>query len=330
MSRRVGVIVLTVGALAGAACSSTAATPTSPSGEVGAERARAYVEEAVALMQANSLHRHRIDWTDFRQRVFAVAATARTLADTVPALQLALRLLADNHSFFQDAAGSLFIRAGGACPATQRSEPTVPSDVGYLWVRGYSGPTSGAAAYAELLQADIARQDRDDLAGWVVDIRNNTGGNMWPMIAGMGPLLGEGVTGHFIDADRVVSEWGYRDGGSFLDERTMVQVGAAYQRRSRSARVAVLTDGASRSSGEAAFIAWQGRPETRTFGQPTCGLSTSNRGFPLSDGGTLILTTALMADRRRTEFGGPVVTDEIIADGVETFTRAVSWVRDGR
>ena len=91
----------------------------------------------------------------------------------------------------------------------------------------------------------------------------------------------------------------------------------------------MLTDGAIGSSGEAAVIAFVKRPETRSFGRATCGLSTANQGFPLSDGSTLVLTTAVMADREQSPFGGPVAPDEVVAAS-DVFDRAVDWLRTGR
>src|SRR5690348_5042975 len=41
------------------------------------------------------------------------------------------------------------------------------------------------------LQRIIGDLDRYHPDGWVVDLRGNVGGNMWPMLAGIGPLLGE-------------------------------------------------------------------------------------------------------------------------------------------
>ena len=34
--------------------------------------------------------------------------------------------------------------------------------------------------------------------GWIVDLRQNTGGNMWPMIAAVAGLLDRGILGHFL------------------------------------------------------------------------------------------------------------------------------------
>ena len=64
-----------------------------------------------------------------------------------------------------------------------------------------------AAAFADAIQAAIRQADRAELAGWIVDLRGNTGGNMWPMLAGFGPVLGEGTAGFFIDPDGVGVPW---------------------------------------------------------------------------------------------------------------------------
>jgi C-terminal processing protease CtpA/Prc len=94
--------------------------------------------------------------------------------------------------------------------------------------------------------------------------------------------------------------------------------------------VAVLTDGSVASSGEAIVIAFRARADTRSFGTPTCGLSTGVQGFPLSDGATLFLAVSVMADRTRTAYGAQVTPDEIVPDAAQAVERAVAWLREGR
>jgi C-terminal processing protease CtpA/Prc len=60
-------------------------------------------------------------------------------------------------------------------------------------------------------------------------------------------------------------------------------------------------------------ISFKGRPRTRSFGQPTNGLSSANGTFPLPDGATILLTTAIEADRTGKRYGEKVDPDEIVA-----------------
>jgi carboxyl-terminal processing protease len=173
------------------------------------------------------------------------------------------------------------------------------------------------------------------VCGWVVDLRGNTGGNMWPMIAGVGPIVGEGILGFFVDPDSVVKTWAYQDGGSLLDGVVLTLASSPYELVAPNPPVAVLTDGRTASSGEATTIAFRGRPDSKSFGGPTWGVSTANRGFTLSDGAMLILTVSTMADRTGRLYGAEVVPDQSV-QGEKTgdpatdqpLAAAMEWLRE--
>ena len=76
--------------------------------------------------------------------------------------------------------------------------------------------------------------------------------------------------------------------------------------------MAVLTDNRTASSGEAIVIAFRKRPLTRSFGTPTYGVSTANRGFVLSDSATIYLTVSTMADRNGNQYGYKINPDELV------------------
>ena len=158
-----------------------------------------------------------------------------------------------------------------------------------------------------LLYAADVRRILTDLSaqnpkGWIVDLRGNTGGNMWPMLAGIGPILGDGSVGSFVANDGNIS-WFYQDGKTgtrnpagletvslTLQEEPVLQTPSV-------APVAVLVDSSTASSAEAITIAFHGRPGSRSFGSRTAGKSTAVQPFKLDDGAELYLTTAIDADR---------------------------------
>ena len=179
------------------------------------------------------------------------------------------------------------------------------------------------------IQRAIMAADTADVIGWMIDVRGNRGRNMWPMVAGVGPLLGEGVTGYFIDPTGVESAWEYRDGASWDGGVVQQRVDAPYRPRRNGQRVAVLSDNATSSSGEATVIAFKGRSNTRFFGTPTCGLPTAIENYPMSDGASLNLTVSVMADRTRTKYGFSVAPDELIPNSPAVVERAIAWLRTG-
>jgi len=309
------VVLTTIGCGSGRA-------PTQPTGAIS-EQARAYLDELIGLMQAHSINRLTIAWSTFRANVFDRAAGAQTVSDTYPAIRLALELLGDGHSSFITPTGTVMGAPRRACGPSGTGTPTVPDTIGYVKVTAFSGSATEADAFANGIQRAIMASDRDGLIGWIVDVRGNGGGNMWPMLAGVGPVLGEGVAGYFIDPTGVEIVWEYRDGASWEGGVANQRVAAPYRLRRDRPRVAVLTDNGVASSGEATAIAFRGRPDTRSFGDRTCGLSTANELHPMSDGAALNLTGAVMADRGRTKYGYSIEPDETVTAG-QVVERAIA------
>jgi hypothetical protein len=319
------------GVLASAACS-LSVEPRELVQPGMSEVARRYVDEYLGVMRARSLKRNQVDWVAFRATVVEKAPLAQTIEQTHPILHHALTVLADGHSSFRTANGRTFFVPTRTCRPSGAATPTaLPADVGYVRVGSFGGTVGAAAvAFADSIQRVIRAADRDGLAGWIVDLRGNGGGNMWPMLAGLAPIVGDDVLGHFVEADGTTQSWEVRDGASRLGSAVQTAATAPYRLRRERPRVAVLTDNGVASSGEAVAVSFRQRPDTRAFGVATCGLSTANAPFFMSDGGVLNLTVAVMADRARRAYGDAVAPDETIADPDAMVQRAIAWLRAGR
>ena len=148
---------------------------------------------------------------------------------------------------------------------------------------------------------------------------------MWPMIAGIGPLLGNETYGYFIDPDEQTSSWGYENGSSVVNGNAVTTVNSPYQLSEDFPKIAVLSSKRLGSSGEATLISFKKLSNVRMFGTESCGVSTSNREFVLSNGSSLILSTAVMADREFEKYGVPVPVDESVADEA-VYSAAVDWL----
>jgi len=125
---------------------------------------------------------------------------------------------------------------------------------------------------------------------------------MWPMLAGIGAVLGEGDLGAFESPNGDREAWfdnagkagtrppqGPENISAYIEQPPFALPGLPW--------VAVLFDRGTASSGEAVAISFAGRPRERSFGEHTAGFSTSNQMYPLSDGATLFLCVGIEADR---------------------------------
>jgi C-terminal processing protease CtpA/Prc len=280
--------------------------------------AAAYLEEALDIMQNKSLHRHSIDWDIIRTSAFEVARHAQTPADTYGAIRYALVRLGDHHSHFLTPESHTQVQEMTANDNPPPRGKLLLDKVGFISIEGFGG--FDGEAYATQIQDLIRELDGHNPCGWIVDLRENTGGNMWPMLAGLGPILGEGKAGTFVDADGQKVDWFYQDGRALLESEIQAEVeGSAYRLTADSPPVAVLTGPSTASSGEAIAVSFRGRPNTRSFGRYTTGLSTANSAFPLPDGALIVLTTAVFADRTGQTYGDRIYPDELV-DDVRKFT----------
>ena len=293
----------------------TAPQATAPSPQASA---RVYLDSALDLIQHQAYYADRIDWPSLRESSHAMIADARQPADTYPAIRRILAALGDRHSHLipPDAM------------ARQRSEETrddygVTSttfgQVAYVRVPGFAGAGQApGAAFAAQIRTSLRTQAENGACGWIVDLRGNMGGNMHPMLAGLRDLLGGDALGFFVNREGR-KPWHAMGTG----EPLLI-----------NAPVAVLVDGRTASSGEAVLLSFVGRPETRSFGSDTFGVSTVNTVLSLSDGASLALTVGVQADRTGRTHGGVIAPDQVVqaaADDValeddDAVTAARSWL----
>ena len=317
---------------------SPTATPTSPAPSPTASptslidlspEALTYLNDALDIMQEHSLNREQINWERLRGRARSRAMGASTPEDTYLAIQFALKDLGDHHSFFMTPQQFAELEEGTADLSNpDPSGRLLDSGLGYIMVPGFAGLGDAASEYATEIQEIIRQIDKDSPCGWIVDLRQNIGGSMWPMLAGIGPILGEGRAGAFVSPDGEQIGWTYTEGQAWEGDSLQAAVtGTAYELGNPSPPVAVLTGPRTSSSGEAIAVAFRGRPNTRSFGQATMGLSTANESFELSDGARIFLTVSVFVDRTGQEYGGVIAPDEVVGQEEElTLQAAVDWL----
>lgn len=297
----------------------------------------AYLNRALDVMQQHALRRDTVDWRIIRAEALAKAAHAELTVDTYDSIRFALRSLGDHHSSLQLTPGLQRLEAERKGPrASEETTSKTPANafVGRYEPEGRIVTTGNHSfaivvvpkcfpdneaqfvAYETQLQRILAKLDESHPAGWIVDLRGNVGGNMWPMLAGVGPLLGEGVVlGQFFTTDGH-SVWRYRDGvASEVEdngtENRFSAVSGPYK-LAGTPRVAVLMDQWTGSAGEALLIAFRGRPNTRLFGERSQGASTANNVFTLSDGAAMWLTVGVDADRSGKKYMQGLDPDESV------------------
>ena len=248
-------------------CNSVKVVPAPTPTPILSPLARAYLTTALDDIQRLALDSQDVNWPQLRQQAFALARGAKTSSDTYPAIRYALSWGGGTaHSFLVTPSDFRRYGLGGdLSPDETPHGQRLASGIGYLelpHVYG-SGTTESDQAtqqYSVLAQEAIRRVDQGGTCGWIVDLRRNGRGDLWPMLAGVGPILGEGTVGWFAYPDGGKQAWTYLDGQAQQDGVTLEEVANAYHLKRPSPPVAVLTGQYTASSGEAIVVAFLARP----------------------------------------------------------------------
>ena len=304
-----------------------------------------YLKAVVDTIMRNSLVRDSLDAETLKLMAGRVAGPEPSTEN----FHLAVNYLLDNlgqfgdyHSFLMTAEELSHWQGEEAEEATEPEElPMIKypeykkhGDYGYIAVPGFhKNDSTLKQAFADQAQLGISTLYQDGIKGWIIDLRPNDGGNMEPMIAGLGPLLDEGKLGSLLDVFGKHEYWSYQNGACHWEDEIGVPASNPVVLDTKLP-IAVLYHSRTGSSGEIMILSFVGNTKTRSFGQPSMGLTTGNGTFELPDGASLFLASTTMCDRYGQPYYGSVTPDEVIeasadVEGADaTLEAAIKWLEN--
>lgn len=260
---------------------------------------RKLITEIKKVIHKESLVKELIRQQELNQELAGLNYTGNHSEDKQQVFEvftIALRKAGDLHS--------LFLSAKVVSAIDKESEQaTLPSGrylgnhLGYLKIPScITFDSQKDLQFANKLIELIAALDGKGTDSWIIDLRDNRGGNRWPMLAGLAPIIGEGLVGYnfsptkgkFIPLNIANGQINY----SPLKTQKYI-VHNPYK------RIAILLSHQTGSSGEMLAIALLGFPRTASFGEQTAGYSTVNNTYSFSDGSQLFLATDYAADKNK-------------------------------
>ncbi len=277
-----------------------------------------YLNEVFEIVEEHSIRKDSVDFNKIKKTAYKKLKHTNSIEDCYPIIQSVLKDLGDNHSFLMTKEQVNNWTSTSKSDNIKRtitfSGKVVNENIGYIHMKSFvSGDAVSIKTYADSLQNLIKSIDHKKIKGWILDLRENNGGNCWPMLAGIGPLLGNGTCGYFVKNNNQKSSWFYLNGESGVDNKPIAKISnKPYELINNSNPIAVLTGNKTASSGEVVVTAFHSKNNTRSFGKNTAGLSTGNGRYKLSDGSMILLTVSAYADRNGTVFGNEIKPDEEI------------------
>ena len=271
-----------------------------------------YVRDAIQQMDRKGLYAEGEAWEAAKKD--ALSQNPETLEEAQAIINKAAKVAGGKHSYLlpadkvqarekrsnEEISPSIIMREDGIC---------------MIHLPAFAGDDENCLRYARTILDSIP----DTVKGVCIDLRGIDGGNMYPMIAAVHRFLPDDVFLKFKMRRRFQSVM------PINKEFVAKIVGIDIEPRI-NCPVAILTDEATASSGEAVLLSFRGLDNARVFGSPTAGYASANESIIFYNGSILALTVS--CDIART---GEVFCEDPIVPDVETDSPeedAMSWLKD--
>lgn len=277
----------------------------------------ALVDSVIEESKLLSLYSNKVNWDSISITMHEAAQEAKTINELKPAFELLINALGDFHGAILDVKTYQPIARFTDWenlnhPDTRPRDPAVwkiinnPTQhfetvllydsIAYLKITGIS-PMADANQQAELIRAELKNYANQKIKSYIIDLRYNGGGNMNPMMSGLGPLIGEGIVAKVVNADGEIQfDCEIKNGNCIYFGNQALDLPNQPQFQSLP-KVAVLTSRYTVSSGELVATAFKGRAKTLFFGEATGGYTTNNSWNIINDAVIINISTGIYADR---------------------------------
>ncbi len=281
------------------------------------------------LIREQSMYRNNVGWDTITRRFYQQVDTASSSANQFKAFRWLFRQMNDFHSqvFFENQQYAwykpmpdgreeeLTKTYGQLQPRLGRMEARILKDqYGYICIPGFYG--NDAASVSNIIKQwrdTICKNINRPVKGWIIDVRANMGGSMYPMIAALSFLIGDiKFAGTSVIGDHAKQWWSIKSGDVYYNTYANTASGAHCMEEQTKAPLVVLTSFYTVSSGEIIVTAFKQRPCTVQIGDTTGGLVTNNQWMPVGNDASLNLSKGYYADRKGKEYRSGLVPDILI------------------
>lgn len=274
-----------------------------------------YVRQVVQMIDTQAIYADTEEWREKRAETLENAKSANSYEETYDMLDQALKVGGGKHSRLvrpEEEYGT----------EVQMPSYYMEEEVFVVKLPEFTGNLTQGQEYADMV-CNALREYQDEIKGVIVDLRDNCGGDMGPMIAAVSPVLPDGELMYFNIHGKVnpvtLQTGSVNGGGSTMTVENAFKL--------EGIPVAVLQNELTASSGEATLLCFRGLDYVKSFGMPSAGYCSCNNVRNLYDDAMVLVTMGKDVDRT-----GKVFCEDPIAPDVESqnpLHDAMEWILVG-
>jgi hypothetical protein len=286
-----------------------------------------YVMRVFDSIEVHSMHRFTFNLDSLEASLLEQLSDSISHEELIQLLQDAIKVI-DKHNYILTAEQYHQMQKGDNPEVSVNPYPfqgkILESKYALISVDGFLGVDAIASKnYTDSLQKMLQKLYNQKPEGWIIDLRNNGGGWIYPMLAGLGPLLGPGIKAFEITGNAVLTEYYY-----YKDKFDYLLLSDSVWFFKKQLPTAVLVSEKTGSAGELLTLAFRGNANTVIIGKQTAGFSTGLQGILMPDGTQICVTNCVMTDRNKIGDGGKIDPDIVEYDGLKLFERAYNWIEN--
>lgn len=248
-----------------------------------------YVDSALKFMD-NGIYAEGDAWKEAKEKARSSAKEVKDYNEAHDILNEALKVAGGKHS-------GLYVEDDTTTDEQQTEMPAIElDDDQILYLKVTATEINTPKEYYNSV-IDFVKKNQSDIKGVIIDLRDNVGGDMGPMLATVSPFLEDGTVLEFRMRTRktaVTINKGKIKGGGTPVVTEDIKV--------KNIPIAILQNNDTASSGEAILLSFRGLDNVKTFGEASAGYCSCNGIRYLYDGAMMALTIASDVARTGEEF----------------------------
>ncbi|GAJ26924.1 nisin-resistance protein [Liquorilactobacillus sucicola DSM 21376 = JCM 15457] len=257
-----------------------------------------YGQVALNDMDKHGIYTDSKLWRTTKKQVLTKIKTKKNYKQVLPLLNKAIKTAGGKHS-------SILTKSSREMNS-KFSPPTIKYSDNILYIHEpeFSGSAKQGNAYANQINEALQKTQTSKV---ILDLSNNTGGDMGPMIGGISSLLPNGEIFSFVSQSGKATA--IKLFGSMINAGSST-IKVNHPQKLSHRKIAVIINNLTASSGELTALSLWGLSNVRYFGTASAGYTSVNQTFTLFDGTQMNLTTNSV----RTRNGKNFLNDKIEPD----------------
>jgi len=287
---------------------------------------KSFIDTSIELIEVNSIHTENL--RDIKSELYDKSQNMNSIDEIAPLYSEVFKQLNDYHGGLKYKGKTYGWNSPNPRTNTYLKDKikidkrthskVIDKQIGYIRI---TGNNDFAFKKVDSLASDIVSHinaiNSDKIKGWIIDLRLNTGGNMYPVLLGLKEFIGENVIfGGFRDAqNKSTGNWEIKEGKLLIDGIVLDRQSDLDYPIKTDIPVIILTSCYTASAGEMTALSFIGRNNTSVVGEPTANYTTAVQGFEINENAGINLSTDYVVDRNLKVYKSNILPDFEILGG---------------